>query len=165
MNPLPIPKELNVNEWFVILSIVATYPIFFLLKRNMPVSMMILIVLFSATIARITDHVLSGPPLDLYDVMDSANYDLFDILYYLLYGPFAYLFLYIYEKFVIKGVKLFLYIVALSILSVVYERITVWFGVFTFKEWRSVYSFPVYLLIQSLTIWYYRFLRKFIKTH
>lgn len=165
MNPLPIPKELSPNEWFVIISIIVSYSVFFILRRRFPVSMIILIVLFSATIARMADHVLAGPPLDLYDLMDSGNYDLFDILSYLLYGPFAYIFLYIYEKFDIKGVYIFFYILVLSFLSVVYERVTVLFDVFTFKEWRSMYSFPCYLFVQSLTILYYHFLRLFIKFH
>lgn len=165
MNPLPIPKELSANEWFVIISIIASYPVFFLLRRSFPVSMIILIVLFSATIARMADHVLAGPPLDLYDLMDSGKYDLFDILSYLLYGPFAYIFLYIYEKINIRGMYTFFYIVALSIFSVAFEWITILFGIFTFKEWRSIYSFPVYLFVHSLTILYYRFLRLFIKFH
>lgn len=163
MNPLPIPKELSPNEWFVIISIIVSYPIFFILRRRFPVSMIILIILFSATIARMADHVLAGPPLDLYDLMDSGNYDLFDILSYLLYGPFAFIFLYFYEKFTIKGMYIFYYILVWSILSVVYERVTVLIGIFTFKEWNSIYSFPFYLFVQSLTILYYHFLRLFIK--
>lgn len=69
--------------------------------------MIILIVLFSATIARIADHVLAGPPLDLYDLMDSGKFEMFDIFSYLLYGPFAYIYLYIYEKFKIKHIYTF----------------------------------------------------------
>jgi hypothetical protein len=163
MNVLPISDELSINEWFVILSILIFYPLFILLKGKFPVSMIIMISLFSATMARIADYVLAGPRLDLYDLMNSGNYDLFDFIMYLLYMPFAYTFLYIYEKLNIKGIYVLLYIVVCSIFGVVFEWITVLLGVFTFKEWKSIYSFPVYLFIQSLTILYYRFLKQFYK--
>lgn len=72
-------------------------------KKKLPGEYDYIDCLFPATIARIADHLFAGPPLDLYDLMDSGNYDLFDILSYPLYGPVAYIFLYIYEKFEIKG--------------------------------------------------------------
>lgn len=165
MNLLPLPIEFSKNEWFVILSLIASYSVFFLPRRKFSLSIIILILVFSATIARISDHLLAGPPLDLYDLMDSSRFEMFDIFSYLLYGPFAYIYLYLYEKFKIKHIYTFLYIVAFSIFSVGYEWITVVFGVFTFKEWKSIYSFPVYLFVTSLTILYYRFLRVFFKFH
>ncbi|WP_010677720.1 hypothetical protein [Bacillus timonensis] len=164
MNLLPLPNEVSTNEWFVIISLIVSYSVFFFLpRRKFPMSIIILILLFSATISRIADHLFAGPPLDLYDLMDNGNFEMFDILTYLLYGPFALFFIYLYEKFKIKQIYTFLYIMAFSIFSVVYEWITVLFGVFTFKEWRSIYSFPVYLFVQSLIILYYHLLKLFIK--
>ncbi|WP_156291331.1 hypothetical protein [Oceanobacillus salinisoli] len=160
MNPLPFPVDFNINEWFVILSLGISYIGIFLLPNRLPASILILIILFSATIARIFDHSLAGPNLNLYNLMDSGKYELFDFLSYLLYGPFAYVFLYIYQKYSIKGLYLLLYIAASSVLAVTYEWITVLFNVFTFEKWRSIYSYPVYLFVQSLTIVFYHLLQK-----
>ncbi|WP_377559021.1 hypothetical protein [Ornithinibacillus salinisoli] len=150
-----MPTNFGANEWFVILSIVVTYTILFLLRKYFSASFTILIILFSASIARIVDHVLAGPPFDLYDIMDTEKFDLLDVFSYFLYGPFAYIFLYLYQKFNIQGMYTYIYTLLWSGLSVAYEWITVLFGVFSFKEWEPLYSFPVYLFVQSLTILFY----------
>jgi hypothetical protein len=158
LSTFPLPKDFDANEWFVIISLLASYTGLFLGRKIFPRSMIILIILFSAVIARITDYELAGPPLDLYDLMDTGKYELFDMFSYLLYGPFAFAFLAVYHKLNIKGIYILFYLVVCSGLSVAYEWLTVVFDVFTFKEWKSTFSFPVYLVVQSLTLYFYHFL-------
>lgn len=143
MNVLPLPESFDQNEWFVLILLIVMYSVLFLKRNKFPLSITILILLFSAAIARIFDHVLAGPPVDLYDLMDTANFDLFDFLSYLLYGPFAILFLRFYEKLNICGLYTLLFLLIWAVFSVLFEWITVLFNVFTFNEWKHLYSFPV----------------------
>ncbi|NSL52405.1 hypothetical protein [Calidifontibacillus erzurumensis] len=157
---LPLPVVFDKNEWFVIIMVIISYSILFFRSKFIPWSIIILLILFSAAIARMADQILAKPMIDYYDIMDSDKYELFGFFTYFLYGPIAYLFVFFYEKFNIQGLSILFYIVGWSLISVIFEWITVWFGVFTFKEWIPLYSFPVYLFVQSLTLLFYLFLKR-----
>ncbi|MGM8215356.1 hypothetical protein ACLIA0_07240 [Bacillaceae bacterium W0354] len=157
MSALPLPKSFDANEWFVIISLIVSYYILWLFRKKMKTSHIILIILYSATIARIADHSLAGPPIDGYDLMDTGKFELFDGLTYFLYGPFGFFFISIFQKLNVKGLSVLFYILVWATISVFYEWITVLFGVFTFTDWKSIYSFPIYLFTQSLTLLFYYF--------
>ncbi|MFD2445394.1 hypothetical protein ACFSO7_15625 [Bacillus sp. CGMCC 1.16607] len=157
---IPLPKSFDQNEWFLIISfLISIFPVFVLPKR-IPSTIMILMMIYAAVVARLFDHLLAGPPLDFYNLMDKGKFEAFDILTYLLYAPFSYFFVYFYEKWHIKGYKILLYIIASSIGGTAYEWLSHYFNVFNYKEWQLPYSLTVYLLVQPLTLLFYEYIKK-----
>lgn len=156
---MPLPVEFDQNEWFQIIVLIVTMSLVLFLPKRFPTSMVILMFLFSSTTARMTDHLLATPPLDLYDINDTAKYDLIDLLTYILYAPFAYLFLYFYKKFNLRGYNTFLYIVIWAVGGTAFEWICHQFNIFNYKGWKINYSFGVYLAIQPITILLYRYIK------
>lgn len=114
--------------------------------------------LLGAVIARLFDHLLSSPDLNFYNLMDTDKYELFDIIAYCLYAPFSYFFIYFFEKFHIRGVGIFLYILVWSLFGMMFEGISVIFHFFNYHGWKLAYSFGVYLITQLLTLLLYRLL-------
>lgn len=148
------------NELFVILSFIIVMLIIKKLPSlKIPNSLVILICLFSANLARISDSMLAAPNLDLYDIMISGRFNLFDFFTYLLYCPFGYLFVYFYEKWSLKGYKIIWYIVLTSSVGTMYEWVAHLFGVFEYKNWNIRFSFTVYLLVQPLTLLFYEWMK------
>lgn len=157
---MPLPESFDQNEWYLIISLFITFIFVLILPKRFPISITILIFLFAATVARVTDHILAGPPLDLYDVMDNTKFELFDLFSYFLYAPFAYFFVYFYVKWNIKGFFLFLYILACSISGVFFEWFSHYFHVIEYKWWKLPYSLTVYLIVQPVTLIFYEFINK-----
>jgi hypothetical protein len=148
------------NELFVVLSFITAM---LLIKKlpslKLPISLVILICLFSANLARIPDSMLAAPSLDLYDIMFSEKFNLFDFFTYLLYCPFGYLFVYFYEKGNFKGYRIIWYILLTSCGGTLYEWIAHLFGVFEYKKWDIRFSFAVYLFVQPLTLLFYEWIK------
>ncbi|MBS4218410.1 hypothetical protein KHA96_08815 [Bacillus sp. FJAT-49711] len=153
--PLPLPSIFGENEWFVIITTLIFYLLVFLLPKRLPLSVMIVIMLLGSVIARLYDHLLSPPYLNLYHVMNSGKYELFDIIVYALYAPFSYFFIYLYDKFNIHGYWTLVYIVGFSLAGTLFEGMAVYFHVFNYINWKLQYSFSVYLFVQSLTLFIY----------
>lgn len=149
---MPLPKVFDQNEWFVLLWLIIGYTVIFFLPKRTPLSILLLIMLFSSTVARVSDHLLAAPRLDLYNIMDTGVYDFFDFLTYFLYAPFGFLFVFIYERMRLRGIETFFYIVIWSLFGTFFEGICVHFNVFTYNNWQLEYSFHVYLVTQSLTL-------------
>ena len=157
---MKLPVSFDQNEWFVLISLIISTTIVIILPRRFPLSKIILLFLFSAVVARLSDHLLAGPNSNLYNLMDTNTLDLFDMLTYFLYMPFVYFFIYFYDKWKLRGYSIFLYIVGSVLAGTVYEWITSYFNVFNYHGWKVYYSFTVYLAIQPLTILFYELLRK-----
>jgi hypothetical protein len=155
MNYLPLPEQFDMNEWFIIISIVVSYTIMFLLPKRFPFSVSILMLLFAIFVARTTDEVLAGPNVDLYNVIDSGKYELFDLISYAMYAPFAYFFVYFFDLLKPRGFYLFLYIVSFSLIGWGFEWISAKFQIFTYIEWKFIFSLAVYLVIQPLTLLFF----------
>jgi hypothetical protein len=162
MSFLPLPKNFDQNEWFVIISLVFLILLLICLPKRFPTSITILIITFSMSLARVVDHLLAGPNINFYDVMDSGKYELFDILCYAPYAPFAYLFVYIYDKWNIKGVKTSLFILIVSLFGIGFEWLTTkpFIDFFKYHNWNIIYSFPIYLVVQPLTLVFLKFIKK-----
>lgn len=129
------------------------------LPRRLTISLTVLVCLFAIFIASLFDHLLATSITDYYNIMDSGKYEFFDYLLYLLYAPFAYLFVYLYEEWNLKGYGILLYILVWSIVGTIFEWISHLFYVFNYKGWKIGYSFTVYLIIQPLTLLYFKFLK------
>lgn len=150
-----LPQKFDHNEWFVIFVILLSYLVILPLSKRLTKSIMILVMLFSTTVARLCDHLLSSPKLDFYDLMDAPTYELFDLFTYLLYPPFAFLFVYIFKRLSIRGFWIVLYILLWSVGGTLFKNLTVIFDIFNYKDWKAVYSFTVYLIVQSLTLLFF----------
>jgi hypothetical protein len=131
-------------------------PICLYLPKRFPLKITILVLLYCFVLAKSVDFIAGVPPFDLYDINDSSKYELFDVLTYLLYLPFGYIFLYLYDRWKIQEVYVVLYIVSCSLLGVLFEMVTVMSHIFNFSEWRSIYSIPVYLSVQSSLILFHK---------
>lgn len=162
MSLLPLPKEFDQNEWIIILSMLALVLLLIFLPKRFPTSITVLILAFSMGFARITDHLLAGPHINFYDVMDSGKYELFDLFCYVPYAPFAYLYVYLYDKWNIKGPFISLFIVIFSLIGIGFEWFTTlsFIQFFKYQNWKISYSFPIYLIVQPLTLVLFNYIRK-----
>lgn len=156
---LPLPNEHDANEW-LLLAIFAGSLLLVRLPKRFPTSMTFLIMLFGSFFARVLDHLFAAPPLDLYDVMDQGAYELYDVFTYFMFAPFAYLFVYLYDRWRIQHLSAIGYILAWSLLGTGVEWIASLFGIYTYKEWKIAYSFPVYLIVQFSTLLFFHYVRR-----
>ncbi|MBS4174369.1 hypothetical protein [Bacillus sp. FJAT-49736] len=152
---LPFPRKFDENEWFVIIGIIVVYTIFFILPKRFPIGTTILIMMYGSTVARIFDHLLASPRVDLYNFMDTPNFDLFDLFLYFFYAPFSYFFIYFYVKFKVKGFGVLCYIMVCSLGGMMFEWLAIQCHVFTYRGWHLAYSFTIYLFIQTLDLLLY----------
>ncbi|WP_413306807.1 hypothetical protein AA0X95_06445 [Bacillus sp. 1P10SD] len=152
---MPLPQHFDENEWFVLSCIVVSYSIVRFLPKRFPRIISVLLMLFGPIVARMSDHFLASPKLDLYNLMDTPNYDLFDLFTYVLYAPFSYLFIYFYDRWNVKGAGLLFYLFLWTVVSAIFEWIHKLFHVFTYHNWKLSYSFTVYLVVQCLELLFY----------
>jgi hypothetical protein len=159
---LPLPKQFDQNEWFILISLAVLVLLLIFLPKRFPTSITTLILVFSMAIARVVDHLLAGPSINFYDVLDSGKYELFDILCYVPYAPFAYIFVYLYDKWKIKGINTTLYILLFSLIGIGTEWLTTTplIDFFKYHNWNIFYSLPIYLVVQPLTLMFYHFIKK-----
>jgi hypothetical protein len=111
-------------------------------------------------IPKVFDTVIGTKPFDFYDINDSPKYEVFDLLNFFLYAPFGYLFLYFFDRWNIRGFSILIYIVLGSGIAVGFEWLGVKAHVFTFSGWRSSYSFLVYLIVQSVFVVFYLWMKR-----
>jgi hypothetical protein len=146
----------NENEWFVIGSIVVLNAVIWLAPRIFSKLEAIGYYIFGIYIGLFYDHTISTKPWDFYDVNDNSSYQFIDFLSYIMYGPYGYFFLYFYVKWNIRGLNTIPYILIWSLFSLLMEWIGLKVGLFHFdKGYKMYWSFPIYLLSQSMMILYY----------
>lgn len=146
----------NENEWFVIASILVTNLAIWLAPRIFSKLEAIGYYIFGIYIGLFYDHTISIKPWDYYDVNDNSSYQVIDFLSYIMYGPYGYFFLYFYVKFNIRGLRTIPYVLVWSGFSVLMEWIGVKVGLFHYdKGYKMYWSFPIYLLSQSMMILFY----------
>ena len=146
----------NENEWFVIASILVMNLAIWLAPRIFSKLEALGYYIFGIYIGLFYDHTISTKPWDFYDVNDNSSYQFIDFLSYIMYGPYGYFFLYFYIKWNIRGLKTIQYILIWSLFSLLMEWISLKVGLFHFDKGNKMYwSFPIYLLSQSMMILYY----------
>jgi hypothetical protein len=149
------------NEWFILITLLALNILIFILPKIFSLIEGLAYYLFGITIVLFFDHTTSVRPWDLYDVNDSSKYQLMDFAYYVMNGPFSYLFIYLYAKLKVKGHQNLLYILIWSCVSILVEWVGVKIGLFHYdKGYKMYWSFPIYMLIQTLQIIYYHVIQK-----
>lgn len=155
------PEPFDRNEWFIIAASLVSMLVMLLLKRRFPSIVIWYMFLFNFYLGLVVDLSIATTPLDLYDVNDSIKYEWFDVILYLFcYPPSAYVIIYFYDRWGLKGMKLVLYLIVCALITTGLEGLSVWAGVFHYKGWRLVYSFPVYIVVYLMNIGILGFIRK-----
>ncbi|WP_378930863.1 hypothetical protein [Metabacillus herbersteinensis] len=92
---------------------------------------------------------------------DKPENEVMDIVYYCMYGFSGYFFLYFYVHWKLSGILTLVYIVLWSLFAYLYELAAQAVDIFDFsKGYDRIYSFPIYLYIQSFFILFFHFITK-----
>lgn len=157
---LAAPKQFDGNEWFIMISLVMMYAVIILLPKRFPHSITLIMMVFSMTYAHAIDHILAGTGIDLYDINDVEKYEWFDLIAWFLYPPFGYIFVYFFDKWAVRGIGIFWYILLWVFISMGVEFLSLKFHLFTFGKWNLAYSIPVYLITLCIYLLFFIFMKK-----
>nr|WP_243734887.1 hypothetical protein [Paenibacillus turpanensis] len=147
----------NENEWFVIALFVIGTGIIWLFPRRFSPTQTTFTMLFGITVGLIVDHTIQVPPFKLYDIGDRAKYEWFDVFSYVMYAPFGYWFIYWHERFRLSGFLTVAYIAFWTAIAIGVEWLGLKVGLFHYRNgYQILYSIPIYLFVQSLTLGLYR---------
>lgn len=153
--------QFNANEWFVLVTLVIGFLLFFIIPKRFSVKERIFFLLFGMYSGKFFDHTISIKPFDFYDVNDNSSYQLIDFASYAMFAPFGYFFMYIYDKLQLKKWMVILYILTWSIIAIVIEYIATKLGVYHYKNgYKLLYGLPIYILTQSLLIGLHTMIRR-----
>ncbi len=155
-------EQFDQNEIYLVILNAIFYIVLFLLlrKRIFTRQVTLFSIVLGFTIGILFDFTIGGGLLDFYKVNDTNDYEVTDILYYLLFGPFGYFFFYSYEVFKIDKQKIILYVIAWTLVGVGAQWLFTELGIITLqKGYQLAFSFPVFLVIQTLTTIIYEILK------
>lgn len=154
-------KSFNLNEWFVIVGIIFMGIMIWIIPKIFSVLEGIAHYVYGVAFGMFYDHTISVKPWDFYDVNDSSAYQVMDFLSYVMYGAYSYFFIYFYDKLKINGYWHILYILIWSCFSLFMEWVGVKIGLFHYDKGYTMYwSFPIYLIAQSLQIIFYHVIKR-----
>jgi hypothetical protein len=160
---LLLPKKFDQNEWFIIISFLLTYFMILKLPKRFPLTITLLILFFGMAYVQVTDHVLAGISYNLYDINDYGKYEWFDWIGWFIYPPFGYFFVYFFDKWAIRGLQIFWYIFAWSLIAMMVEWISLKFNMFKYYSWNFCFSYPVYLLTLCIYLLFYLYINSTFK--
>ncbi|WP_257984402.1 hypothetical protein [Neobacillus cucumis] len=149
----------SLNEISLIIFNVIAYSIMFFLPKKLSREVTCISVLLGLTTGMMFDFTLGGGFLDFYRENDTNHYELFDLVYYSLFAPFGYFFMYFYNVLRINKITFIFYITAWSIIGITFQWISTLLHILTYQNnYQLSYSYPIFLLIQTLTGIYYVFI-------
>lgn len=160
MTFLPLPEKFDSNEWFIVVSLIASYSLFFPLRKKMPATIVVLTLCFGIIAAKMMNATIGVPPFDYYDNNDKPELGLADVALHFLYAPVAYFFVVIYDHWRFRGISLVLYIAGASLLGVGVEWLADQCGVFQYKRWTKIQSYTVYMIFQCTLLLFFVVLKK-----
>ncbi|SFL56687.1 hypothetical protein [Salibacterium qingdaonense] len=149
----------DTNEICLLIMLLLAYGALFLLPKKFTRDITLLFSVWGVSFGFLFDFTIGGGIINFYIINDSPDYELFDILYYLLFAPSSYIFIYFYEVFrSYKNVFLW-YIAIFSLVGVGVQTAFTWLEIINFKNgYQPLFSFAVFLTIQSITILYFEFI-------
>ncbi|MBT2740726.1 hypothetical protein [Bacillus sp. ISL-77] len=151
-----LPKRFDLNEWFLILSVMVNIVFALPLPKRFSPALTTLILLLNLYLGQVCDILIGILPYDLYDENDSPKYEIFDaVLHFFSYPPVMYMMLHFYDRWNLKGILLILYIGGFALLIVGLEWLAVLAHVFKYKSWHLSYSFFVYTGVITLNILFF----------
>lgn len=153
-----LAEILKLNEWFVLIVSIAGYFVTALIPRKFTCPQRVTMFLIGFYFVILFDHTLAKPPLNYYDVMDSGDFTIWDFLTYIMYAPFTYIFLYGLTMIRRTRFRIFAYLVGWAVVAILSEGAAWLAGVYHYhKGYSLMQSLPVYLIVLSLTLLYYRY--------
>jgi len=147
--------DFDENDWFILGCIAVGYVLVYRLRRTFPLSLTLMVMLFSLSLAKAADHTLGIKPLDWYDTNEIPVFDVADLLTWFIYPVAGFLYVYSYHRLRIQGLEITAFILVSSLAAAAFELLCVQVQIFTYKEWNLGYSFVIYLASQSLTLAFY----------
>jgi hypothetical protein len=131
----------------------------FFLPKKLSRDVTCLSVLSGLTTGMLFDFTIGGGILDFYRQNDTNHYELFDLFYYSLFAPFGYFFMYFYKVLRINKITFIVYITAWSFIGIAFQWAATLLNILTYQHnYQLSYSFPIFLLIQTMTGIYYVFI-------
>jgi hypothetical protein len=148
-----LPKSFDENEIYILCIGLFMLSLFALLPKCFPPMVTICIYLYNLFLVTFVDHVLAGPPLDKYDIMDNPKFEVFDIwIYFLIYTISGYFFLCLYDRIRRSLIRSIFYIITAAVITICLEWISLHFNVFKYKEWSLTFSFFSYIFLYSSNV-------------
>ena len=161
---LDLPAKLDLNEWFVLGASAAAWAAALPLIRRLRPAMVLGLWLFNFFLAQAFDFVLAVKPLDLYDTMDRNEYEWFDLLLYTLtYPPVGILVGALPRRFRMGAARTAAFILAAAALTVGLEWIAHAAGVYHYRGWKLIYSYPCYIVSFALNVLFCAFIRRHLR--
>lgn len=158
---LPLPKQFDANELFIIISTVLSWTIMFKSPRYVSAVTITIIWTFNVFLALLADITIGVKPNDFYYTIDHNTHELFDVLlHFATYPTLSYFVVNFYQHFKPKGLKLLFYILFWAVVAIALEWISVKFHVFTYTGWKLYLSFFIYLVVFAANIWLSNFIEK-----
>jgi hypothetical protein len=153
--------QMDGNEWFGIISSVVMMALFWTIRKHFQPIVIWIIWVFNITYVATIDFALAATPFELYYCGDNESYEpIATWIHVFLYPPFSFFFLYFYDKWSVRGTKLFLYLVLWTGISVVFEWINIKVHLIVFTGWLLFYSIPTYPISALILIKLYHYIQK-----
>jgi hypothetical protein len=158
---LPLPKQFDANEIFIIISTVLSWALMLKLPRHISAVTITIIWTFNVFLALLADITISVKPNDFYFTIDHHTHELFDmILHFVTYPTLSYFVVNFYQRNKRKGLMLLFYIIFWAGIAIALEWVSVKFHVFTYTGWKLYLSFLVYLVVFVANIGLSNFIAK-----
>jgi hypothetical protein len=149
----------SLNEISLIIMNVIAYSLMKFLPKKLSREVTFISVLAGLSTGMLFDFTIGGGLVDFYKQNDSNHYELFDLFYYSLFAPFGYFFIYFYHVLRINKLTFIFYNTAWSIIGITVQWIFTLLHILTYQNnYQLSYSFPIFLLIQTLTVIFYVFI-------
>lgn len=154
------------NEWFMFISSFIVFAFFLFIRKHFNQVTTIIVWVFTIVYVESLDYFIAGNPFELYYFGDNESYEITTtVIHLFLYPSFSMIFLYFYDKWNIRGGRLFLYLFAWTIISVFYEWICLKANVLTYTGWKLFYSIPTYPISSLVLIGLYHYVKRELATY
>jgi hypothetical protein len=159
MDFLPLPKNFDANEIFVLIIAGGLFLISLSLPKRFPLHLFIPLFLVNSFIGRTADISLGIAPFNAYNSFDESKHELFDnIMYLVIYPIYGYLFFYFYDIY--DKIPSWIQIVGWAAAGVLFEWISLKFHVFQYNNWIIGYSFPIYVFVYTFHSFFFKWICK-----
>ncbi|WHY02627.1 hypothetical protein [Neobacillus sp. DY30] len=149
----------SLNEISLIIMNIIAYSLMKFLPKKLSREVTFISVLAGLSTGMLFDFTLGGGPVDFYKQNDSNHYELFDVFYYTLFAPFGYFYMYFYHVLRINKITFIFYVTVWSLIGLTFQWIASLLHILTYQNnYQLSYSFPIFLLIQTLTGIFYVFI-------
>jgi hypothetical protein len=151
--------KFSLNEISLIIMNVIGYSLMMFLQKKLSREVAFISVLAGLSTGMLFDFTIGGGLVDFYRQNDSNHYELFDLFYYSLFAPFGYFFMYFYHVLRINKITFIFYITAWSLIGITVQWVSTLLHILTYQNnYQLAYSFPIFLLTQTLTGIFYVFI-------